>query len=80
MAMDDGDSRVSEYGSAVVGSLVDVLEHELISIEQLAAMAGYSQRYCRKVLNRETSPTLQDIENLCEALGLRPQDVLGEIL
>ena len=73
-------SKCGDYSDAVVDTLVDVLEYEAWTIEELARQTGLSPRRLQKCFRKLKPFTLTEIDEICLVLHLSPAETLGEVL
>lgn len=67
------------FSNEVVDELLDVMNYDLVSVEQLACMTNIDLTYLTNAFNKSVSLTLDDVEAICLALEISPAETLGGI-
>lgn len=78
--MNGSNNDSQSFSDAVVDSISDIMNYELISVEQLSSLTNLAGASLADAFAKRRSLTLDEVELICEALGLRPSETLGQIL
>lgn len=58
----------------IIQRLVAILDQRNLSARQLSLMIDRSESYVNKIINRQIPFTLEEMDKICEALELTPQE------
>lgn len=58
----------------IIQRLVAILDQKNLSARQLSLMIDHSESYVNKIINRQIPFTLEELDKICEALELTPQE------
>lgn len=78
--MSDSNSDSQSFSDAVIDSIADVMNYDLVSVEQLSSLTHLDGASLDEAFAKSRSLTLDEVELICVALGLRPAETLGEII
>ena len=67
-------------GSAIASELRQLLEDKEISARQLAGLADISPSQLSRYLRAISSPTLDELLDICNSLNVHPSSVIGRAL
>jgi AraC-like DNA-binding protein len=71
---------VSAFERAVMMSLLDLLEHDEVSIRDIAERTELSLEYLLDCFSGVSSMTLSEIESICRLLRVNPAETIGSVI